>query len=287
MDKEERYQKLLEVTGINLRNTLRMLYYNIANEIEVYRMSSSIVPLATHPDVLWDFRTPFKKELREIGELVKKHNLRVSLHPNQFTLFTSPKETITTNAVKDMQYHYDLFEGMGIHDRTIINIHVGGAYGDKTEALKRFYENIKQLPYHVKERMSLENDDKTYTAEETLEVCRNERIPFVFDYHHHQANLSERSLTELLPDIFQTWSHLDLIPKVHLSSPKSEKEFRSHADFVDPAFIRPFFDAAREVGQDLDVMIEAKQKDKALHQLVGDLSKIRGVKRVAGATIIW
>ncbi|MFC4321863.1 UV DNA damage repair endonuclease UvsE [Litchfieldia salsa] len=287
LDQDERKRKLLEVTGTNLRNTLRMLYYNIAHEIELYRMSSSIVPLATHPEILWDFRSPFKKELNEIGELVKKHNLRVSLHPNQFTLFTSDKEHITANAVLDMQYHYDLFEGMGIADRTVINIHVGGAYGDKGLAVSRFYENIKRLPSHVKERMTLENDDKTYTAEETLEVCQNERIPMVFDYHHHVANLSERNLSELLVDIHHTWDHLEILPKVHLSSPKTEKEFRSHADFVDPDFIRPFLDVSREIGQDFDVMIEAKQKDKALHQLVADLSKIRGVKRTGGATIEW
>lgn len=287
LKKEERDLKLKEVTKQNLTSTLRMLHYNIAHEIEVYRMSSSIIPLATHPEVRWDFRTAFAKELLEIGDLVKKYQLRVSLHPNQFTLFTSEKSQITTNAVSDMQYHYDLFEGMGIEDRTVINIHVGGAYGDKKKAVERFHKNIKQLPMKVKERMTLENDDKTYTAEETLVICQKEKIPLVFDYHHHQANLSERSMVDLLPDIYKTWDHLELIPKVHLSSPKSEKEFRSHADFVDPTFIRPFLDVVRELGQDLDVMIEAKRKDQALHQLVADISKIRGVKRVGGATIEW
>ncbi|NHX22124.1 hypothetical protein, partial [Escherichia coli] len=86
-----REQKLLSITGKNLDHTLRILYFIVANGIEVYRLSSSIVPLATHPDVLWDFVTPFQDKWDEIGMLAKKHGLRTSFHPNQFTLFTSPR----------------------------------------------------------------------------------------------------------------------------------------------------------------------------------------------------
>src|SRR4051812_20955184 len=104
----EREEKLLQVTKQNLDHTLRMLYYNLAHEIELYRFSSSIVPLATHPEVRWDFTTPFQTEWLEIGEIVKKKRQRVSFHPNQFTLFTSPKKKITENAVIDMTYHYQM-----------------------------------------------------------------------------------------------------------------------------------------------------------------------------------
>jgi len=281
----ERIEKLLEVTRLNLLHTLRMLYYNLAHEIELYRFSSSIVPLATHPEVRWDFTTPFLKEWREIGDLVKRNRLRVSFHPNQFTLFTSPKKTITENAVIDMTYHYQMFEAMGIADLGLINIHIGGAYGDKAAALSRFYENLTTLPAPIKKVMTLENDDKTYTAEETLKVCEKEGIRFVFDYHHHMANLSEAPLEELLPRIFGTWANVEAVPKVHISSPKNEKEFRSHADFVDPEFIMPFVNLLRELGMDVDFMIEAKAKDQAALKLVEDLSKLRGFKRISGASI--
>jgi UV DNA damage endonuclease len=281
----ERKEKLLEVTRLNLKHTLRMLYYNLAHEIELYRFSSSIVPLATHPEVRWDFTTPFLKEWQEIGDLVKRNHLRVSFHPNQFTLFTSPKKTITENAVIDMTYHYQMFEAMGIADKGLINIHIGGAYGDKAAALSRFYDNLTTLPSHIKKVMTLENDDKTYTAEETLKVCEKEEIRLVFDYHHHMANLSEAPLEELLPQIFGTWSKGAVVPKVHISSPKNEKEFRSHADLVDPEFIMPFVNLLRELGQDVDFMIEAKAKDQAALKLVEDLSKLRGFKRISGASI--
>lgn len=285
LSEEDRKEKLLELTKQNLQHTLRMLYYNLAHEIELYRLSSSLVPLATHPEIFWDFVTPFQSEWKELGDVIKKNQLRVSFHPNQFTLFTSPKATITDNAVIDMEYHYRMFEAMGVEDRGMMNIHIGGAYGDKVETIVRFHENLKKLPLHIKRAMTLENDDKTYNAEETLIACEKEKVPFVFDYHHHMANLCETPLEELLPRIFQTWDHVDLVPKIHISSPKGEKEFRSHADFVDLEFIMPFLKMLKELGQDVDFMIEAKAKDQATLKLVEDISKVRGFKRISGATI--
>ncbi|MRX71111.1 UV DNA damage repair endonuclease UvsE [Bacillus lacus] len=284
----EREAALLHVTKQNLDHTLRIIHYNIAHEIPLYRFSSSIVPLATHPEVLWDWKTPFKKEFREIGNLVKKHGLRTSFHPNQFTLFTSSKKHITDNAVMDMVYHYDMLAEMGLEKEGMINIHVGGAYGDKQSSIEKFYENSKKIPREVYQRMTLENDDKTYTTEETLEVCEKAGVPCMFDYHHKIANKDDHAeLQDLLPRFFATWDHTGLLPKIHISSPKSEKEIRSHADYVDLDFILPLFKALKETGQDVDMMIEAKQKDKSLLKLVEEISKIRGVKRISGGSIEW
>ncbi|UII55780.1 UV DNA damage repair endonuclease UvsE [Cytobacillus spongiae] len=285
LDAKERKAKLHFVTKQNLKNTIRMLHYNIGHEINVYRFSSSIAPLATHPEVKWDFLSPFLSEWKEIGALVKKHALRVSFHPNQFTLFTSPRDEVTQNAVIDMDYHYKMLEAMGIEDESVINIHIGGAYGDKKTTLQRFHENIKSLPSHIKKIMTLENDDKTYHSEETLAVCEKEGIPFVFDYHHHKANCCERELGDFLPAIFDTWKSRGLLPKIHISSPKSEKEYRAHSEFVDFNFIKPLVDELKILGTNVDFMIEAKAKDQAMLKLVEDFSNIRGVKRIGGATV--
>ena len=89
-----------------------------------------------------------------------------------------------------------------VEKESLINIHIGGAYGDKESTLERFRENLKSLPSEIKEVMTLENDDKTYTADETLKMCQLEGIPLLFDYHHHMANTGEASLDDLLPEIF-------------------------------------------------------------------------------------
>lgn len=145
LDKDSKREKLLRLTEENLKNTIRVLYYNIAHGIDVYRISSSLVPLATHPEVRWDYLTPFQDYFKEIGAIVKKCNLRVCFHTNEFTLFTSPQNHVTINAITSMTCHYDMLEAMDLHKNATINIHVGGAFGNKQEAITRFNENFVKL----------------------------------------------------------------------------------------------------------------------------------------------
>ncbi|WP_419959900.1 UV DNA damage repair endonuclease UvsE [Psychrobacillus sp. BM2] len=287
LSKHERMEKLKSITAQNLQHTKRILYYNIAHEIDLYRFSSSLVPLATHPEVMWDFITPFKNEWEEIGNIVQNFKLRVSFHPNQFTLFTSQREEVTINAVKDMEYHYKMLKAMNALDTGLINIHIGGAYGDKIKSINRFHQNLQKLPVEIKKHMTLENDDKTYDVRETLITCEKENIPMILDYHHYMANNVESDLPLYLPRIFETWNNVNNIPKVHISSPKSEQAYRSHADFVTLDFVLPFLKMAKELNQDFDIMIEAKQKNLAMHRLVDEIASIRGVKRISSSSVEW
>ena len=284
-EEEARKKKLLYLATQNLKNTIRILHYNIAIGIDLYRMSSSLVPLATHPEVNWEFISPLRKLYQEIGTLVQRHHLRVSFHPNQFTLFTSAKEEITTNAIIDMTYHFEMLEAMGLQRDANTNIHVGGMYGNKLDAIARFHQNFVKLTEPIRMQTTLENDDKTYTAEETLHICEQQSVPFVFDYHHHFTNNGNDSWEELLPRIFATWEITGKAPKFHLSSPKSEKQIRAHSDYVDMEFALPFIKALKDYGKSADIMIEAKAKDLAALQLVENLSKLRGYKRINGGSI--
>ncbi|MCH1624526.1 UV DNA damage repair endonuclease UvsE [Fredinandcohnia quinoae] len=287
LPKSERIDKLKMITAQNLLHSKRILHYNIAHEIELYRFSSSLVPLATHPEVMWDFLTPFKNEWAELGDLIQRYKLRISFHPNQFTLFTSSREEVTLNAVKDMEYHFQMLQAMDALESGIINIHIGGAYGDKITSLQRFHNNLQELPSKIKRFMTLENDDKTYNVQETLLTCEKENIPMILDYHHHMANMEDIDLSQNLERIFNTWNRRNLVPKVHISSPKSDHAFRSHADFVSLDFVLPFLKMAKTLNQDFDIMIEAKQKNLAMHKLIEDISALRGIKRISGSSIQW
>ena len=135
--------------------------------------------------------------------------------------------------------------------------------------------------------MTLETDDKTYNIEETLLTCEKESIPMILDYHHYMANRGEGELSCYLQRIFNTREASKRVPKVHLSSPRSEKMFRSHADFVSLDFILPFLKMAKELNQDFDVMIEAKQKNLTMHRCIEELTSIRGVKRLTSSVVEW
>ncbi|SDH45214.1 UV DNA damage endonuclease [Alteribacillus bidgolensis] len=150
MNAQERNSSLYEITKKNLEHTICALHFNIAHGIKLYRFSSSLIPLAAHQKVEWDYLSPFLHLYKEIGELVKQHGIRTSFHPNQFTLFTSNKPYITANAVNNMKYHYHLLDAMNLSSEAYINLHVGGAYGTKSAAVNRFYTNLQQLPLYIK-----------------------------------------------------------------------------------------------------------------------------------------
>lgn len=158
-----------------------------------------------------------------------------------------------------------------------------GQYKEKHAALSRFYENFGQLSDPLRLRIVLENDDKVYTVTEVLALCEKLGRPIVLDVHHHRCNNDGENLRNLWPRIVTTWA--GEVPKIHISSPKSEKEYRSHADYINPADIIPFLRMAREMNRDLDIMVEAKQKDKAMFRLVEALASEPGIKRIEQAVI--
>lgn len=278
-------QRAIDIGRKNLQATQRILYYNAAHGIRLFRLSSSLIPLATHPDVRIDVATEYKDELRQLGDFAKAHDMRLSMHPNQFTLLNG-KDSVVQAAIEDLNYHAAILDGMGLDHTAIINIHVGGVYGDKAAATEKLYSNMPLVPPHVLDRLTFENDDKTYTLSETLAVCQRVKRPCMLDLHHDWCNPSEQTPSELLPAIAETWGELPM--KIHVSSPKSDKEFRSHADYIEPEQLLAFLKSCKEHGLErVDVMIEAKVKDLAMFRLAEDLSKVRGIKRLEGGVLTW
>jgi len=211
--------------------------------------------------------------------------MRVSAHPDHFTLINSPNHAINETSLKDLEYHHQIFNTMGLGDDAKLVMHIGGLYKQKAESIERFKDNFLHLiPQSIQRRIVLENDDKSYTAADVLSICEELGIPMVLDIHHHQCLGKEEKLAVLLPRIFQTWDNL--IPKIHLSSPKDEKKFRSHADNIVLEDFLSFLFLAKKLNQDFDVMIEAKNKDLALFNLLQQLKEIKEVKIIEPASIL-
>lgn len=280
----DRISRLRRIMLENLETTLRILRYNSAHGIHLYRLTSKIVPLATHPNAAgWDYIADGGSKWLEIGDYIRTNGMRVSAHPDHFTLLNSPRPEVLAASLKDLDYHVRIFEAMGFDAYPSLVMHVGGQYKEKHAALSRFYENFGQLSDPLRLRIVLENDDKVYTVTEVLALCEKLGRPIVLDVHHHRCNNDGENLRNLWPRIVTTWA--GEVPKIHISSPKSEKEYRSHADYINPADIIPFLRMAREMNRDLDIMVEAKQKDKAMFRLVEALASEPGIKRIEQAVI--
>lgn len=286
LNKEDRLKKLKEVTYSNIEALEKILRYNIDNSIHFYRMTSNFIPLATHPDVMWDYLKYFKKDLEYIGKLIKDNNLRVDTHPDQFNVINSDRESVVENTLRTLNMQVDLFEAMNYEQGKLV-IHIGGAKGGKDIALDRFINNLKNFPKRITDRLILENDDKTFNAKEVLQICEKTNLPMVFDIHHHNCNNCEEDIKSLLPQIFKTWEDEELVPKIHFSSPREFEKDRKHADYIDAnRFLEFIYKAKESVNKDFDIMIEAKKKDIALNILVKDLKKLtKDIKFIDSATL--
>ena len=297
-DREAAIRKLERVAEENLVNTLRLLKHNRAHDVQLYRCSSKLIPLATHEALSgWDPFAALNDSFAAIGNYANKHGMRLSFHPDHFTVLNTPRAEVLRKSIEVLDYHVRMLEAMGLDERAKNNIHIGGAYGNKEAAGKRFLENFEALTERIKRRMTLENDDKTFTSLETLDICEKLGVPMVFDIHHQWVNNDGEKPEELWPRVQETWNtpygQADappddpLPPKIHVSSPKNERDPRGHADFVDVKPLLAFMRSIAPVTERLDVMIEAKQKDEALFQLMRELMSYvnEGVQVVDHASI--
>lgn len=263
-ERRDRLSRLAGLARENLANTIRLLHYNRAYDIGMYRFSSQLVPLATHEEAEgWDYLEELKEEFAEVGKAVAETNMRVSTHPGQHTVINSPSKSTWNLARKDLEYHHGILQGMGLDNRAVMVVHVGGAYGDREEAARRFIRRFKELPFEIRERIVVENDDRSFSVVDVLRICDTIGRPMVLDAHHHRCFSRGEDLEKMVPEIFATWEKEK--PKVHFSSPRSEKDMRSHADDVQPDDFLWFYHLC--AGRDFDAMIEAKAKDLALLKL--------------------
>lgn len=284
-DREAALRKLERISLKNLHNTLRLLKHNAASDIHFYRLTSRLIPLANHEELSdWDYMKPLRGILREVGEFVKKHRIRIDFHPDHFVLINSMQKHILKNSVNTLKLHYLLLKAMGIDPTHRCVMHVGGNYKETEISLERFVDNWMDIPKGIQKMIMLENDDTSFTLENTLYLCEKLGIPLVFDYHHHLAFHQNANWKDSWERVVQTWRHSPLPIKMHISSPKSNKEFRHHADYVD---IDMFFSFLKEIKgsiPQIDCMIEAKRKDEALFKLMKEIRKRNDVEIIDGSS---
>lgn len=275
ISEDKRLEKLKTVAASNLKGLEQLLRYNIENNIHFYRITSALIPLVTHPEVgYWGHREMFKKDFQYIGKLIKESNMRVDTHPDEFNVVNSINEQVVKNTINNLIKQVEWFEDMNYLEGKMV-IHIGGATGGKEAGIERFINNFREIPKKIKERLIIENDDKTYTAKETLELCKILKIPMVLDVHHHNCNNNGEGINDMLDEIFNTWKEEKFPPKIHFSSPRDGELDRKHADFINANEFVKFIDSAKEINTDFDVMLECKEKDIALFKLVDDIKVIK------------
>jgi UV DNA damage endonuclease len=271
MERSAAVRKLADLCLNNAEALLQALTYCHAQDIGAFRVMSQILPLKTHPQQGYRIEDlPDSQKIvarfQACGELVRSTGLRTSFHPDQFVVLNSPRDSVVAASVAEIEYQAEVAEWIGAD---VINIHAGGAYGDKAAALARLEASLEMLSPRARSRLTLENDDAIYTPAELAPLCQTTGTPLVYDVHHHRCcpdGLTEIEATELA---MTTWRRE---PLFHISSPlegwQGPKPERHH-DFIDVQdFPRCW------LAHQLTVDVEAKAKELAVFQLKRELAAL-------------
>ena len=270
---EELKRRILQ----NLKDLLVMLKWNEKNGIRVFRLSSEMFQHKTNPrvpDYDYDFAVPL---LKQIGAYAREKKHRLTFHPGQFNNLGSPNPKVVKQTFKDLEYHADVLDLMGMGKDSVMVIHGGGVYGDKKGAIKRWISNYHKLPDKVKKRLVLENCEKSYSVLDCLKIswkcwdAGDYGPPVVFDTHHHACyiklhpNEKIREAEFYIEEILDTWKDRGIKPKFHVSEQGSGK-IGHHSDYIEilPEYL---LEIPNKFDTHTDIMIEAKAKELSIQKL--------------------
>lgn len=275
LPRDRQLAKLSEICLHNAHNLQRALETVRRLDIGAFRIMSPLFPRMTHPEAGYSLdHLPdgeiISSTLEACRLFAHEQQIRLSFHPDQFVVLSSPHPAVVANSILELEYQAMLAEAVGAD---VINIHAGGVYGDKQGALQRFGEVYDVLPESVRSCLTLENDDVSYTPEDLLPLCQKHRIPLIYDVHHHRCNPDSLSVEEATELAAATWEKVKREQYCHISSPKAgwgSNTPRPHADYIDPSDFPTCW-----LGQKMTVDVEAKAKELAVVQLMRDVPAIK------------
>jgi UV DNA damage endonuclease len=270
LERTDALAKLNRLCLANANSLLTALRFCSSHGIGCFRINSQILPLKTHPQhgyAIGDL--PEAPEIvarfQACGAFARESDIRTGFHPDQFVVLNSPRPEVVTASVQELEYQSEVAEWVAAD---VVNIHGGGAYGDKAKALEDFARNLHRLSPRARSRLTVENDDKIFTPADLLPLCRAEGLPLVYDVHHHRCHRDDLSEIEATEQAAATWNRE---PLVHISSPQQGWDGpnpKRHHDFIN---VKDFPQCWRD--RDMTVEVEAKAKELAVLQLMETLAK--------------
>jgi UV DNA damage endonuclease len=249
----------METVENNLICLGKILRFNLKHNMLFFRITSDLVPFASHPICKFDWQRKFRKRFKAIGDFIKSHGVRISMHPGQFTLINSLDNRVFENSVRELAYHAQVLDLMELDTSAKVQIHVGGTYRDKDRSMIRFVERFEKLDEIVKSRIVIENDDGRYNLRDCLQMSAKTRVPVLFDVLHHEVNSSGETIQEAFGLFTKTWKEKDGLPMVDYSSQKAGHKIGKHVETINLEHFGEFLDKSKPY--DFDIMLEIKDKE--------------------------
>lgn len=252
-----------ELILLNLKDTLKVLDYNLKKDIYIYRLSSDSFPWMTEYRFQDLPKFPaIQTYLRLIGDKIKSNGIRVSYHPGPFNVLASENDSVVTKTIDELNKHAELMDIMGLEQSTFypINIHINTTKPTREEAAQRFVDRFPLLSESCRKRLTIENDDSPnqYSVKMLYDMVHTKiGIPIVFDQHHFNYGPQDQTMEDALKLAISTWQTRAM---THMSSPKTLEDNSgkqtAHADYI--------YEEIKTYGLDFDTEIEAKAKDLAV-----------------------
>jgi UV DNA damage endonuclease len=261
-------QKLKEVIEYNLISLDNAINFSIDNKIKFFRLSSDIIPFGSNTVNKIKWHQLYKKQLAAIGEKIIKAKMRVSFHPGQYSVLNSPDPKVVRNTVKDLEFHALFLDSLELDYTHKMVIHIGGVYGDKEAAIKRFAKNFELLSKSAQNRLIVENDDKSYHTEDALKLSAMIGTPVVYDNFHNSILTSDKSISdyEWIKRCAKTWKSKDGRPKTHFSTQQVGAIKGTHSHRVLINEFMPYYEKVKDL--DVDYMLEVKDKNISSIKLI-------------------
>jgi UV DNA damage endonuclease len=272
--------KLQELISHNINSLNNIIEYNIKNQIKLFRISSDLIPFGSSTINSIPWWEIYSSELKEIGDKIRNSGMRVSMHPGQYTVLNSPEEEVVKKATLDLEYHNLVLDCLGVSSENKIVLHIGGVYNDKEQAIQRFITNYQNLSDSIKNRLVIENDDKSYNIAEILEIGKILNIPVIFDNLHNKVNPSQAEDSEVywIDECSKTWKEKDGNQKIHYSEQNILKRPGGHSSTIKiNEFIKFYESLSRE---DIDIMLEVKDKNLSAVKCKNCISKDKDIKEL-------
>ncbi len=271
-------ERLLSTLRGNLDCLGEIFRYNADHGILFFRISSDLVPFASHPVCTANWQDTFRNEFATIGAYIKDHAMRISMHPDQFILLNAKDPDILDRSIAELAYHATVLDLLGLDTTAKLQLHVGGVYGDREKSIARFIDRYLNLDEPILRRLVIENDDGRYTARDCLHIHAETGIPVIFDTLHHRVKASyEESFGKIFPDVAATWGPDDGIPMVDYSTQAPDGRPGKHASTID---VPDFLEFTQDVRSfDMDIMLEIKDKEQSAIKALASLEEDKRLVR--------
>ncbi|MBG1241067.1 UV DNA damage repair endonuclease UvsE [Nostoc sp. UIC 10607] len=257
----DRKSALSELYRHNLHRLHDALSFCQQNKIQLYRMSSSLFPLSDLEDKIGaNILEAMSADLATIGQRANALSIRMVLHPDQYVVLSSDSPEVVQASINNLAGHSRILDLLGLPRSpwSLMNIH-----GGKSQRPEQLVKVISELPENIICRLTLENDEYAYSADEILAVCQQAGVPMVFDAHHHicHENLDSYdhpSVASMFYAARETWANPDW-QLVHISNGEQAFNDRKHSDLIT--------DMPKVYHQAPWIEVEAKQKEEAIAHL--------------------